>query len=70
MTTQDAAKVLDVSPTHLNALLERECILHAKTKGSHCRIRASAVFDYKDRRDTAHDAMREAMQAGQQLADD
>jgi excisionase family DNA binding protein len=70
MTTQDAAKVLGVSPTHLNALLERERILHAETKGSHSRIRASAVFGYKDRRDAAHDAMREAMQAGEQLADD
>jgi excisionase family DNA binding protein len=41
MTTQDAANVLGVSPTHLNALLERERILHAKTKGSHRRIRAN-----------------------------
>jgi len=70
MTTQDAANVLGVSRTHLNALLERELIPHTKTKGGHRRIPASAVFDYKDRRDVAHAAMRESMQASEQLADD
>jgi excisionase family DNA binding protein len=70
MTAQDAANVLGVSRTHLNALLERERIPHAKTQGGHRRIPASAVFDYKDRRDAAHAAMREAMQAGEQLADE
>lgn len=70
MTAQDAANVLGVSRTHLNALLERERIPHAKTQGGHRRIPASAVFDYKDRRDAAAVAMREAMQAGEQLADE
>jgi hypothetical protein len=31
---------------------------------------ASAVFDYKDRRDAAAVTIREAMQAGEQLADE
>lgn len=69
LTAQDAADVLGVSRTHLNALLERERIPHTKTTGGHRRIPASAVFDYKHRRDAAHAAMREAMQAGEQLAD-
>jgi excisionase family DNA binding protein len=70
MTAQDAANMLGVSRTHLNALLERERIPHTKTTGGHRRIPASAVFDYKYRRDAAHAAMREAMQAGEQLADE
>jgi excisionase family DNA binding protein len=70
LTAQDAANVLGVSRTHLNALLERERIPHAKTRGGHRRIPASAILDYKDRRDAAHAAMREAMQAGEQLADE
>lgn len=70
MTAQDAANVLGVSRTHVNALLERERIPHAKTKGGHRRIPARAVLDYKGRRDAAHAAMREAMQAGEQLADE
>ena len=64
MTSQDAANMLGVSRTHLNTLLERERIPHTKTTGGHRRISASAVFDYKYRRDAAHSAMREAMQAG------
>jgi len=67
MTAQDAANVLGVSRTHLNALLERERIPHTKTQGGHRRIPASAILDYKDRRDTAQDAMREAMQPAEQL---
>jgi excisionase family DNA binding protein len=70
MTAQDAANVLGVSRTHLNALLERECIAHTKTQGGHRRMPASAVLDYKDRRDAAEVAMREAMQAGEELADE
>ena len=70
LTAQDAAHVLGVSRTHLNALLERERIPHTKTRGGHRRIPAHAVFDYKHQRDAAHVAMREAMQAGEQLADE
>lgn len=70
ITAQDAANMLGVSRTHLNALLERERIPHTKTTGGHRRIPASAVFDYKYRRDAAHVAMREAMQAGEHLADE
>jgi excisionase family DNA binding protein len=70
LTAQDAAHVLGVSRTHLNALLERERIPHTKTGGGHRRIPANAVFDYKHQRDAAHTAMREAMQAGEQLADE
>jgi len=70
MTAQDAANVLGVSRTHLNALLERERIAHTKTQGGHRRIPASAILDYKYRREAAQDAMREAMQAGEQLADE
>jgi excisionase family DNA binding protein len=70
MTAQDAANMLGVSRTHLNALLERERIPYTKTTGGHRRVPASAVFDYKYRRDAAHAAMREAMQASEQLADE
>ncbi len=70
LTAQDAARLLSVSRTHLNALLERERIPHARTPGGHRRIPASALLDYKRRRETAHEGMREAMQAGTQLADD
>lgn len=70
ITAQDAANMLGVSRTHLNALLERERIPHTKTRGGHRRIPASAVFDYKYRRDAAQAAMREAMQAGEPLADE
>lgn len=70
LTAQDAANILGVSRTHLNALLEREHIPHTKTTGGHRRIPASAIFDYKRRRDAAHAAVREAMQAGEQLADE
>jgi excisionase family DNA binding protein len=70
MTAQDAANVLGVSRTHLNALLERERIAHTKTQGGHRRIPASAILDYKYRREAAQDAIREAMQAGEQLADE
>lgn len=70
MTAQDAATVIGVSGTHLNALLERERIPHTKTRRGHRRISANAVFGYKHQRDAAHAAMREAMQAGEQLADE
>jgi excisionase family DNA binding protein len=70
MTVQDAAAVLGISGVHLNALLERERIPHVKTTAGGRRLPSSAVFDYKHRRDAARAAMREAMQAGGQLADE
>jgi hypothetical protein len=40
------------------------------SQGGHRQIPASAILDYKYRREAAHAAMREAMQAGEQLADE
>jgi hypothetical protein len=69
-TTEDAAVILDISTAHLNTLLERERIPGAKIADGGRPLSADAVFDYKHRRDAARATMREAMQAGELLADE
>lgn len=70
LTAPEAARLLGVSRTHLNALLDRERIAHVKTSGGHRRIPASAILDYRRRRETAHEAMGDAMRAGALLAEE
>lgn len=70
MTVQNAANVLGISTTHLNALLQRERIPGAKIASSGRPLSAGAVFDYKHRREAAHATMREAMQADELIADE
>lgn len=69
LSAQQAADLLGVSRPHLNLLLDRERIPYTTTPGGHRRIGRADIERFRDRRDSAHDAMREAMASAEDLAD-
>lgn len=68
LSAQQAAGLLGVSRPHLNVLLDRERIPYTTTTGGHRRIRRADIERFRDRRAQAHDAMRDAMAAAEDLA--
>lgn len=67
LTTQEAADVLNVSRPFLIKLIGEKEIPHHKV-GTHRRIRAKDVFDYKKRRDAEReDALQRLTELGQEI---
>lgn len=62
LTTQQAADILNVSRPHFIKMLDRGDIGH-EFVGRHRRVKASDLFDYKDRRDDDRDKRLEAIAA-------
>lgn len=70
LSAQQAADLLGVSRPHLTLLLDRERVPYTTTAGGHRRIKRADMEDYRERRARAHDAMRDAMAAAEDLAPD
>ena len=67
LTTKEAADLLNISRPFLIRLLERGEIAHHRV-GSHRRIRACDLLDFKKRRDAERaDAMRDLQRLGQEF---